>query len=121
MRAALDLLAETPGRRLALLGDMRELGPVSPLEHRLAGEQAGRVAAVVLTVGEESRVLGEAASAAGARTRHCDGREEATAVLLAELQPGDVVLVKGSHALGLEHVVAAVEAALGRDGGASGG
>ncbi|MBM4410276.1 MAG: UDP-N-acetylmuramoyl-tripeptide--D-alanyl-D-alanine ligase [Chloroflexi bacterium] len=117
MRAALDLLAETPGRHLALLGDMRELGPASRAEHRLAGEHAGRVATLVLTTGEEARVLGEAAESAGARTRHCADREDATAALLAELQPGDVVLVKGSHALGLEHVVAALEAALGRPEG----
>lgn len=117
MRAALDLLAETPGRRLALLGDMRELGTASGTEHRLAGEHAGRVAALVLTIGEEARLLGESAQAAGAKTRHCPTREDATAALLAELQPGDVVLVKGSHALGLEHVVAALESALGRTGG----
>lgn len=120
MRAALDLLAETPGRRLALLGDMLELGAVSPGEHRLAGEHAGRVAALVLTIGEEARVLGESAGAAGTKTHHCPTREDATAALLAELQPGDVVLVKGSHALGLEYVVAALEAALGRaEGGAA--
>ena len=117
MRAALDLLAETPGRHLALLGDMRELGPASPAEHRLAGEHAGRVAALVLTTGDETRVLGEAAGSAGAKTHHCATREEAAAALLAELQPGDVVLVKGSHALGLEYVVAALESALGRPAG----
>lgn len=116
MRAALDLLAETPGRHLALLGDMRELGPASPSEHRLAGEHAGRVAALVFTTGDEARLLGESAGAAGARTRHCETREDATAALLAELQPGDVVLVKGSHALGLEHVVAALESALAQPG-----
>ncbi len=114
MRAALDLLAETPGRRVALLGDMRELGTASAPEHRAAGEHAGRVAAVVLTIGDEARVLGEAAATAGATVHHCSTRDEATAVLLSELKPGDVVLVKGSHALGLEHVVASVEAALGR-------
>lgn len=114
MHAALDLLAETPGRHLALLGDMRELGPASPAEHRLAGEHAGRVAAFVLTTGDGARLLGESAAAAGAKTRHCPTREDATAALLAELQPGDIVLVKGSHALGLEYVVAALESALGR-------
>ncbi len=120
MRAALDLLAETPGRHLALLGDMRELGTASPAEHRLAGEHAGRVATLVLTTGDEARLLGEAAGAAGARTHHCTTRDEATAALLAELQPGDVVLVKGSHVLGLEHVVAALESALGRASGGAG-
>ena len=113
MRGALDLLAETPGRHLALLGDMRELGAASRVEHQIAGEYTGRVATLVLTIGDEARVLGEAAGIAGARVRHCATREDATAALLAELQPGDVVLVKGSHALGLEHVVAALESALG--------
>ena len=117
MRAALDLLAETPGRHLALLGDMRELGPASQAEHRLAGEYAARVTALVLTIGDEARVLGEAAGAAGVKTHHCATREDATAALLAELQPGDVVLVKGSHVLGLDYVVTALEAALGQPEG----
>ena len=119
MRAALDLLAETPGRHLALLGDMRELGTASASEHRIAGEYAGRVATLVLTTGDETRLLGEAAGGAGATVRHCPTHEEATAALLAELQPGDVVLIKGSHALGLEHVVAAIESALGRAEGSA--
>ncbi len=98
---------------------MRELGTVSAAEHRVAGAHAGRVATLVLTTGDEARVLGEAAAAAGATTHHCPTREEATAALLAELQPGDVVLIKGSHALGLEHVVAALETALARPEGSA--
>ena len=117
MRAALDLLAETPGRRVVLLGDMRELGAASAAEHRLAGELAGRIAAIAFTIGDEARLLGEAAGAAGAKAYHCATREEAAAALLAELLPGDIVLVKGSHALGLEHVVAALEAELSPEGG----
>ncbi|TAJ19591.1 MAG: UDP-N-acetylmuramoyl-tripeptide--D-alanyl-D-alanine ligase [Dehalococcoidia bacterium] len=117
MRAALDLIAETPGRHLVLLGDMRELGTASAAEHRDAGAYAGQVAALVFTIGDEARLLGEAAAAAGATARHCATREDATSALLAELQPGDVVLIKGSHALGLEHVVAALEATLGRPAG----
>ena len=105
--AALDLLAEMAGRHVALLGDMRELGDASHAEHERVGQHAAAVVGLLITVGEEARALGDAARAAGlADVVHVDSREEATTALRARLAPGDVVLVKGSHALGLEHVVA---------------
>ncbi|GMU40013.1 MAG: UDP-N-acetylmuramoyl-tripeptide--D-alanyl-D-alanine ligase [Chloroflexota bacterium] len=116
MLAALDLLATVPGRRLALLGDMRELGEVSLAEHERVGRRAGEVVEALVTIGEEARVLGEAARAAGAQVQHATTRDEATALIRALIRPGDAVLVKGSHALGLEVVVAALEATPVTDG-----
>ncbi len=111
MRAALDLLAETPGRHLALLGDMRELGPASAAEHRAIGQAAAEVLDALFTIGDESRVLSDAARASGCPlVEHVADVEAAIERLLDLLQPGDAVLVKGSHALGLERVAAAVEA-----------
>jgi UDP-N-acetylmuramoyl-tripeptide--D-alanyl-D-alanine ligase len=112
--AALELLAELPGRRLALLGDMRELGELSAESHRQVGRRAAELADVLYTMGELGQAIGEAARAAGAApstVRHLGSVEEATTALRAELRPGDALLVKGSRAMALERVVAALEGA----------
>ncbi len=111
MLAALNLLETMPGRRLALLGDMLELGPASAEEHERDGRRAGEVVDALVTVGESARALGEAARAGGAEVRHAATRDEAERELRALMQPGDAVLVKGSHALELEVVVASLERA----------
>jgi UDP-N-acetylmuramoyl-tripeptide--D-alanyl-D-alanine ligase len=115
MRAALDLLAESEpgpgGRRIALLGDMLELGPVSRSEHEAVGHAAAGVVDLLLTIGDETPVLAAGARDAGlAAVDHLPDRDAAVARLRTEIGPHDVVLVKGSHALGLEHVVAALAA-----------
>ncbi len=107
--AALDLLDEMSGRHVALLGDMRELGDLSRVEHERVGRRAAEVVALLITIGDEARALGEAARAAGlGDVQHVDSRDAAIEALRARLAPGDVVLIKGSHALGLEHVVTAL-------------
>ncbi|MFA7249877.1 MAG: UDP-N-acetylmuramoyl-tripeptide--D-alanyl-D-alanine ligase [Dehalococcoidia bacterium] len=117
--AALDLLEEMAGRHVALLGDMRELGEVSRMEHERIGRRAAEVVALLVTIGDEARALGAAARAAGlAQAVHVGSREEAVATLRAHLRPGDVVLVKGSHALGLEAVVADLARGGAGEGGA---
>ncbi|MDA1010753.1 MAG: UDP-N-acetylmuramoyl-tripeptide--D-alanyl-D-alanine ligase, partial [Chloroflexi bacterium] len=62
MIAALDLLDRMPGRHVALLGDMLELGEASRYEHERVGERAGEVLDALVTIGEESRHLGEVAT-----------------------------------------------------------
>jgi UDP-N-acetylmuramoyl-tripeptide--D-alanyl-D-alanine ligase len=100
MRAALEHLAEHEGRKVAILGDMAELGPTAPEYHRAVGELIRSLGIdEVLAVGELARDYGgeyakDAAEAA----------EKATELV----QPGDVVLVKGSRALGLEVVAEAL-------------
>ncbi|HEX8959694.1 MAG TPA: UDP-N-acetylmuramoyl-tripeptide--D-alanyl-D-alanine ligase, partial [Solirubrobacterales bacterium] len=98
MRAALDHLASLEGtRRIAVLGEMAELGAAAPAYHREVGAHA-REAGVDLLVG-----VGEAA-------RDYDPDElvgapaEAAALLAAQLAPGDAILVKGSRSAGLEAV-----------------
>jgi UDP-N-acetylmuramoyl-tripeptide--D-alanyl-D-alanine ligase len=99
MRAALDNLAslEAGGRRIAVLGEMRELGPEAPTYHREVGEYA-RERGVELIIG-----VGEQAASYGADQEVADA-EEAADALAAALRPGDAVLVKGSRAIGLERV-----------------
>ncbi len=109
MRAALDELAQTAaGRRIAVLGDMLELGERDERRyHRELGEQA-RAAGVSLlvTVGERAEWAGEsfAVAGGGAEHLHADDAAAAAALLRPHLRAGDTVLVKGSRAVALERV-----------------
>ena len=98
MRAALEHLAErAAGRRtVAVLGDMRELGPQGPAYHEEIGELVRSLGVGrVIAVGELARAYGGDWVATA---------PEAAARLRELLQPGDVVLVKGSLAVGLDVV-----------------
>jgi len=110
--AALDFLAETPlpdgRRRIAVLGDMLELGPDEERLHREIGAHAARSADAVVAVGERGRWLAEGARAAGAaHVATANDAEEAASVLERELSPsvGDLVLLKASRGIGLERAV----------------
>jgi UDP-N-acetylmuramoyl-tripeptide--D-alanyl-D-alanine ligase len=111
MRAALDELALTAaGRRVAVLGDMLELGERDERRyHRELGEQA-RAAGVSLlvTVGTRAAWAGEsfALAAGDAEHLHADDASAAAELLRSRLRAGDTVLVKGSRAVALERVAA---------------
>jgi UDP-N-acetylmuramoyl-tripeptide--D-alanyl-D-alanine ligase len=106
MRAALDLLGETAGRKFAVLGDMRELGDAEGEGHHEVGRYAAQVADVIYAVGELGRTIGEAAKGAGhAAVELFDEKGGIARALAPQLEPGDVVLVKASRALALETVV----------------
>lgn len=110
MAAALALLADLPGRHVAVLGDMRELGPVATEEHRALGHRAAEVVGILFTVGELARETAESATSSGlARVEHLESADRAPELLREVLQPGDVLLVKGSRALALEGVVRRLE------------
>jgi UDP-N-acetylmuramoyl-tripeptide--D-alanyl-D-alanine ligase len=122
--SALGLLAELqPERRIAVLGDMRELGAVSEEEHRIVGQRAAEVIDLLVTYGELARTIAEEAQ--GAAALNVDGRrldvtsfgldqrEALVTYLLAELREGDTVLLKGSRGLEMEDFVAALRAAVG--------
>lgn len=112
MRAALDDLAARADRRgarrmVAVLGDMRELGEGAPEFHRRAGAQAADAGvSLVLAVGEHA---GDYALGHGGETREAADAEEAAALLPGLIEPGDIVLVKGSRGVGLERVARALE------------
>ncbi|MFL6010685.1 MAG: UDP-N-acetylmuramoyl-tripeptide--D-alanyl-D-alanine ligase [Gaiellaceae bacterium] len=97
MRAALEHLAERAGphRRVAVLGEMAELGATAPAYHRDVGELVRELGVHVIAVGALARDYGGEWVATAA---------EAADTLRAELRPGDVVLVKGSRSVGLEVV-----------------
>jgi len=107
--AALDLLAEIPGRRIAVLGDMTELGAAEEEGHRAVGRRAAETADVVHAVGERSRLIAEAALASGhPRTHHWATKDEAAAAVAADLRPDDVVLLKASRSVAFETLLDAL-------------
>lgn len=111
MLAALDLLSELGGRRLALLGDMRELGAAEAEGNRRVGERAAAACDLLYVTGERARPIGAAAQAAGLEdVRYLESNEAAVEALRREPRAGDHVLIKASRALALEEVVDALVA-----------
>jgi UDP-N-acetylmuramoyl-tripeptide--D-alanyl-D-alanine ligase len=111
MIAALNLLAELEGRRIAVLGDMLELGEFEERGHRMVGVRAAEVVDELVTIGERARWIADEAMRAGlvptAVTQLADVAE-ATEFLRGRVGSGDVVLIKGSRALHMEDLVAAL-------------
>ncbi len=108
MAAALELLRTLPGRRIAVLGEMLELGEAADEAHRQLGRLAGAVCDLLVTVGDGTSQVAEGAREVGLdRPRLIDvrDREHALEALLARLRPGDVVLVKASRGAALEWIV----------------
>jgi UDP-N-acetylmuramoyl-tripeptide--D-alanyl-D-alanine ligase len=114
MAAALDLLSTLPGRRVAVLGEMLELGQMSTEAHRSVGERAAATADVLVAVGPTAADYATGALAAGmprARVHETADREAALEVLLRLLGAGDVVLLKASRGAALDLLIEPLEAA----------
>ena len=112
--AALNLLEELNGRKIAVLGDMLELGEYEGEGHRMVGLRAIDVADILVTVGLLGKLIADEALANGMpheRVAVCRTNAEAVAYLEKIIQPNDMILVKGSHGLHMDEIVAA----LGRD------
>ena len=110
--AALELLAELPGRRVAILGDMLELGPYEQTGHESVGKAAALAANRLVLVGQRSRITARAAVNAGfpesEMTWYPDSQTAAgpTALLI---QPGDSVLIKGSNSMHMNKIITALK------------
>ncbi|HPH95571.1 MAG TPA: UDP-N-acetylmuramoyl-tripeptide--D-alanyl-D-alanine ligase [Anaerolineaceae bacterium] len=110
--AALNLLADLDGRKVAVLGDMLELGPYEQQGHEMVGARAAEVADEVVAVGERGKMIAEAALTAGkpvAAVSWFETTQQAAEYLQRHLKDGDVVLVKGSRGMRMEQIVAALE------------
>jgi UDP-N-acetylmuramoyl-tripeptide--D-alanyl-D-alanine ligase len=102
--AALEVLSEMPGRRLALLGDMLELGSEEEAGHRAVGVRAAAVVDQLFTVGRRAEGIAASAREAGASVTHLGSKEEAVRELKRTLKNGDVLLIKASHGMALDGV-----------------
>lgn len=113
MHAALDLLREFPAKRkIAVLGDMLELGEYTELAHRAVGEHLHGVD-ILITVGFRAKFVADEArknafSSGKILEFHMSG--EVTEELKKIIEPGDLILIKGSQAMRMEKITAAVMA-----------
>jgi UDP-N-acetylmuramoyl-tripeptide--D-alanyl-D-alanine ligase len=112
MLAALNLLDELDGRKIAVLGDMLELGPYERGGHEMVGLRAGQVAGVLLTLGERAHIIAEAARRAGMKKssiQEFDELEPLMDWLGINLSKNDVVLIKGSRGLRMDRITNLLE------------
>jgi UDP-N-acetylmuramoyl-tripeptide--D-alanyl-D-alanine ligase len=112
VRRLLALLGRAPGRRVAVLGEMYELGELAAAAHEEIGREAAAACEILVAVGgADAALLADAARAAGlvdAAVYEAADADAAADLLRRLLRPGDVVLVKGSRGVGLDRTVAAL-------------
>ena len=115
MRAALGTLGEMEGtRRVAVLGEMKELGPVAEREHEaLAAAVAGAGVKLLISCGGLADITGRAVASRGIEVLFAGDTELAARLAAERVMPGDVVLVKASRSVGAERVVEALVRAAG--------
>ena len=110
--AALNLLSELDAsRKVAVLGDILELGDFEDEGHRIVGRRAASVVQQLVSVGPKARIITEAALESGMREDQViafEQKAEAMEQLPSIIQPGDFVLVKWSRGVNMEEVVEAV-------------
>ncbi len=110
--AALNLLGDLQGHRVAVLGDMLELGQYEHAGHEKVGVRAAEVADVLITLGVRAHIIAEAAYKAGMSKSAIHEYEESGPIvdwLKQNLTANDVVLMKGSHGLRMDKIVGALE------------
>lgn len=110
--AALNLLADLDGRRIAVLGDMLELGHIEEKEHRRVGGRVAEVADILIVIGKRAQWIAEEARASGMpndRVIVAAKNQEVIDTLRDILQQNDYVLVKGSRGAAMEGIVAALQ------------
>src|SRR5215211_4638188 len=113
MLAALNLLDELDGRKVAVLGDMLELGPYERGGHELVGLRAAQVVSVLLTLGQRAHMIADAARRAGMRKTaivEFDDFDPLLEWLKVNLTSNDSVLIKGSHGLRMDRITSMLEA-----------
>jgi UDP-N-acetylmuramoyl-tripeptide--D-alanyl-D-alanine ligase len=110
--AGLNLLAELEGRRVAVLGDMLELGDFEERGHRMVGVRVAGTADELVAVGQRAKWIAEEAVLSGlpeARVVTVEDKDAAIEYLHDRIGEGDVVLVKGSRGMQMDQIVSALE------------
>ena len=104
MKAAVDILAGRAGRKIAVLGDMLELGDYTEAGHREVGEYAHEKGVdILIGIGERSRDI--CRGFGKSKAIHLDTNEKAAEWLKTELKEGDNLLVKGSRGMKMEEII----------------
>lgn len=112
MLAALNLLAEMDGRKIAVLGDMLELGQYERQGHEKVGIRAAGVVDLLITIGELGKIMAEAAAWTGLAEEKIitlENSEAAIEFLRGRLRKEDIVLIKGSRGMRMDTIVTALE------------
>ena len=110
--AALNLLDELQGRKVAVLGDMLELGQYEVQGHQMVGVRVAEVADELIVIGQRAHIIAEAARQRGFPTdkiTELESSSQAIPVLKDRLMEGDAVLVKGSRGMHMDNIVPALE------------
>ena len=110
--AALNLLSELQGRKIAVLGDMLELGQYEREGHEKVGFRAAQVVDVLVTLGQRAHIISQSARMAGLDQAAIFENEDTGTVinwLNENLRSNDAVLVKGSRGLRMERIIMALE------------
>jgi UDP-N-acetylmuramoyl-tripeptide--D-alanyl-D-alanine ligase len=110
--AALNLLSELDGRKVAVLGDMLELGPYEQSGHEMVGKRAAEVADELIAIGDLGRIIASSAIRSGlieSAVHEMADTNAAIEYLKTHLAANDVVLVKGSRGMRMEQITAALE------------
>jgi UDP-N-acetylmuramoyl-tripeptide--D-alanyl-D-alanine ligase len=114
MHAAIEVLAEIKGKRkVAVLGDMLELGKMTEEAHFEIGQMIAPVADLLVVVGPRSKSIAEGAKSkkfAEKKIERFDNSKQAAIFLKGAIQAGDIVLLKGSQGIRLERAVEAIMA-----------
>lgn len=108
MKAALDILGRYKNRRVAILGDMFEMGEHSEYGHRLVGEYTINNTDILITIGKDSKYISDESIKLGlnkGNVYHFCNKETAIEQLSDIINDGDVVLVKASRGMQLENIV----------------
>ena len=109
--AALNLLNELEGRRIAVLGDMLELGAREETGHRLVGRRAREVAHLLITLGPRGRIIADEAREVGLPAEavvELNDSDEVIVYLRDRIGRGDVVLLKGSRGMRMDRIAPAL-------------
>ncbi|MCC0727547.1 MULTISPECIES: UDP-N-acetylmuramoyl-tripeptide--D-alanyl-D-alanine ligase [unclassified Clostridioides] len=108
MEAALKILGRYKGRKVAILGDMLEMGEISEYGHRLVGKSSMNNTDIIITIGENSVFIGDEAKRLGfdsSNIYHFKNRDDVFNQLDELIKTGDTILVKGSRGMKLEKIV----------------
>ena len=112
--AALNLLEDMEGHKIAILGDMLELGVYEQSGHEMVGTRAAQICDALYTVGSRAVYIAEAARRSGLRDDQVHVFETTGQVIdhvRSQFAAGDIILVKGSHGMHMDQIVSAMEGA----------